>query len=85
MVTKNKAFYSFPSLLNTENGYYSAIKLDFKNSYYLVDTKKVAEQHILLKCCKCSHFRLITNLLKVATSTITHLAMDLDLQLQEKY
>ena len=27
----------------------------------------------------------ITNLLKVATSTITHLAMDLDLQKQQKY
>ena len=56
-------------------------------------TEKVAEQHILVKSYKCSHFRVISNLLKVASSTnthfatcsITHLAMDLDLQLQEKY
>ena len=46
-------------------------------------TETVAEQHILVKCCKCSHFGAIRYLLKVATSTITHLAMDLDLQKQE--
>ena len=86
MVTKRKAIYSFPSILNTETGItHLAIKLDLKNRYYLVTsynvcTEKVAEQHILAKCCKCRHFRVIKISHKVATSTITHLAMNLDLQ-----
>ena len=36
--------------------------------------KKVAEQHILPKCCECNHFGVISSLLKAATSAITHLA-----------
>ena len=48
--------------------------------YHVVGTDKVAEQHILVKCCKCTHFGVISNLLNVGISTITHLDMDLDLQ-----
>ena len=48
--------------------------------YHFVGTEKVAEKHILVKCCKSSHFGVISNLLSVGTSTITHLDMDLDLQ-----
>ena len=54
--------------------------------YHLEGTEAVAEQHILVKGCKCRNFRVISNLLKVPTSTINHLAMDLDLQKNsEKY
>ena len=42
--------------------------------------EKVAEQHILQKCSKCSPFGVMSTLLKVATITITHLAMDLGLK-----
>ena len=42
--------------------------------------EKVAEQHILQKCCKCSRFGVMSTLLKVATIAITHLAMDLGLK-----
>ena len=42
--------------------------------------EKVAEQHILQKCSKCSRFGVISTLLKVATIAITHLAMDLGLK-----
>ena len=42
--------------------------------------EKVAEQHILQKCFKCSHFGVMSTLLKVATIAITHLAMDLGLK-----
>ena len=48
--------------------------------FHLVGTDKVAEQHFLVKCFKCSHFGVISNLLNVGTSTITHLGIDLDLQ-----
>ena len=48
--------------------------------YHLAGTDKVAEQHILVKCCKCSHFGVISNLRNVGISTITHLDMDLGLQ-----
>ena len=41
--------------------------------------EKVAEQHILQKCSKCSRFGVMSTLLKVATIAITHLAMDLGL------
>ena len=57
-----------------------AIELDLKNGYHLVGTEKVAQQHIVVKCYKCGHFGVISNLFKVATGIITHLAMDLDLQ-----
>ena len=56
-----------------------------KQVQYLVGTEKVGEQRILVKCCKYSHFGVISNILKVATSTVTHLAMDQDVQYQEKY
>ena len=39
--------------------------------------KKVTEQRILQKHSKCSHFGVMSTLLKVATIAITHLAMDL--------
>ena len=42
--------------------------------------EKVAEQHILQKCSKCSRFGVMSTLLKVATIAITHLAMDLGLK-----
>ena len=42
--------------------------------------EKVAEQHILQKCSKCSCFGVMSTLLKVATIAITHLAMDLGLK-----
>ena len=42
--------------------------------------EKVAEQHILQKCSKYSHFGVMSTLLKVATIAITHLAMDLSLK-----
>ena len=42
--------------------------------------EKVAEQHILQKCSKCSRFGVMSTLLKVATNAITHLAMDLSLK-----
>ena len=45
-----------------------------------VGTEKVAEQHILQKCSKCSRFEAMSTLLKVATIAITHLAMDLGLK-----
>ena len=48
--------------------------------YHLVGIDKVAEQHILVKCCKYSHFGVISNLRNVGTNTITHLDVDLDLQ-----
>ena len=41
--------------------------------------EKVAEQHILQKCSKCSRFGVMSTfltLLKVATIAITHLAME---------
>ena len=41
---------------------------------------KVAEQHILQKCSKCSRFGVMSTLQKVATIAITHLAMDLGLK-----
>ena len=44
--------------------------------------EKVAEQHILQKCSKCSRFGVMSTLLKVATIAITHLAMDLGLKEQ---
>ena len=42
--------------------------------------EKVAEQHIIQKCSKCSRFGVMSTLLKVATIAITHLAMDLGLK-----
>ena len=42
--------------------------------------EKVAEQHILQKCFKCSRFGVMSTLLKVATIAVTHLAMDLALK-----
>ena len=42
--------------------------------------EKVAVQHILQKCSKCSRFGVMSTLLKVATIAITHLAMDLGLK-----
>ena len=46
--------------------------------------EKVAEQCILQKCSKCSHFGVMTTLLEVATIAITHLAMDLGLKKQHQ-
>ena len=46
--------------------------------------EKVAEQHILQKCSKCSRFGVMSTLLKVATIAITHLAMDLGLKKQHQ-
>ena len=51
----------------------------------LVGTEKVAEQHIFTKWSKCTGFGVISNLLKVSTSPITQLAINLDLQKQQKY
>ena len=51
------------------------IEVALKNRYHLVGTKKVHEQHILVKCCKCSHFGVTSNLLQVATSTITNVVV----------
>ena len=59
-------------------------KISSKSLYHLVGTEKVAE-HVFVKCSKCTAFGVISNLLKVATSPITHLAIDLDLQKQQKY
>ena len=42
--------------------------------------EKVAEQHILQKCSKCSRCGVMSTLLKVATIAITHLAIDLGLK-----
>ena len=42
--------------------------------------EKVAEQHILQKCSKCSRFGVMSTLLKLATIAITHLAMNLGLK-----
>ena len=42
--------------------------------------EKVAEQHILQKCSKCSRFGVMSTLLKVATIAIIHLVMDLGLK-----
>ena len=42
--------------------------------------EKVAEQHILQKCSKCSRFGVMSTLPKVATIDVTHLAMDLGLK-----
>ena len=42
--------------------------------------EKVAEQHVLQKCSKCSRFGVMSTLLKVATIAITPLAMDLGLK-----
>ena len=42
--------------------------------------EKVAEQHILQKCSKCSRFGVMSTLLKVANIAITHLTMDLGLK-----
>ena len=36
--------------------------------------EKVAEQHILQKCSKCSRIGVMSTLLKVATIAIAHLA-----------
>ena len=46
--------------------------------------EKVAEQHILQKCSKCSRFGVMSTLLKEATIAITHLAMDLGLKNQHQ-
>ena len=46
--------------------------------------EKVAEQHILQKCSKCSQFGVMSTLLKVATIAITPLAMDLGLKEQHQ-
>ena len=51
--------------------------------YHIVDIEKEAKHHILVKCSECSYFGIKSNLLKVATRAITHLAMTLDLQRQE--
>ena len=59
---------------------HSAIMLDRQNRYHLVGTEKVAEQQIFAKCSKYSNLRVTSNLLKVNTSAIAHIAMDLDLQ-----
>ena len=42
-----------------------------QNRYHLIGTERVAEQHISVKYCKCSHFGVISNLYKVATNAIT--------------
>ena len=44
---------------------------------------KVAKQHVLQKNCKCSHFEVIRNLLKVATSAIIDLAMNWNQEKQQ--
>ena len=46
--------------------------------------EKVAEQHILQKCSKCSRFGVMSTLLEGATIAITHLAMDLGLKKQHQ-
>ena len=55
-----------------------AIEVALENRYHLAGTERAAEQHILVKCCKWSHFGVISNF-KVANRSFTHLAMDLDI------
>ena len=66
--------------LNTKNNYFSLSYWVGPKNYHLVSTEKVAENIFLVKCCKCSSLGATSNLLKVAISTIIHLAMHLDLQ-----
>ena len=68
-------------MLKTENSYYS---LSYQDRPHLVGMEKVAEQRILQKCSKCSHFGVMSNLLKVATIDITPLAMDIGLKKQHQ-
>ena len=43
----------------------------------------MAEEHISLKCCR--HFGVVSNSLKVASSTNANLPNDLDWEKQQKY
>ena len=45
---------------------------------------KVAQQHILQKCSKCSRYGVMSALLEVAIIAITHLTMDLGLKKQHQ-
>ena len=77
---KKKAIYCFCSLFRTEFRHDSLSYLDryllaTVNRYHLAGKEKVVEQHILVKCSKCSHFGVVSILLKVAASTFTHSAM----------
>ena len=39
-----------------------AIKTDSQLTHHIVAMKKVAEQHIFTKCCKCNTFEVISDL-----------------------
>ena len=63
---------------------HSAIKVDLKKGYLLIGPEKVAEQHISVKCCKCSHFRVISNSHKLGTSAVIHLETSAVIHLETK-
>ena len=63
---------------------HSVIEVEIQKRYLLEGTEKVTEQHIFAKCSKCSHFGVTSNLLKLNTSAISNLTMELNLQKQTK-
>ena len=74
-ITKEKRFTHFFSLQHRIAITQLAIEVDLQNRHHLMGTEEVAEQNILLKCQKCSHFGVTSKLHILAINAIIHLDM----------
>ena len=48
------------------------MEIHFQTTDHVVAVEKVVEQHIRTKYCKCNSFRVISHIIILAKSTITH-------------
>ena len=48
------------------------MEIHFQTTDHVVAVEKVAEQHIRTKYCKCNSFRVISHIIILAKSAITH-------------
>ena len=48
------------------------MEIHFQTTDHVVAVEKVAEQHIQTKYCKCNSFRVISHIIILAKSAITH-------------
>ena len=57
---------------NWQSNYYLAMEIHFQTTDHVVAVEKVAEQHIVTKYSKCNSLRVISHIIILGKSAITH-------------